>query len=221
MLEISKRLTTYKPNERLRRQLEQARQELAAAEGAHRELKQAAKDLELRDKAVEERLKRLQKDLYGGKVVNPREVEAMEHEIASLKQQRGEMDLQLLELWERLPEAERALEDPRKKVEELEAQFSEAEEKLRAENEVLEEEQRKLAAARSKFLEAVSPGLVARYEAVRQRHGGIGMAEATKEGYCGACGTTLPRTTIESAKNGNVATCQECHRIIYASDGVL
>ncbi|HCE00058.1 MAG TPA: hypothetical protein DER07_03340 [Armatimonadetes bacterium] len=221
MLEISKRLTSYSPNERLRRELEKARAELHELEARHRELKQAAKDLELQDKAVEERLKRLQKDLYGGKVVNPREVEAIEHEIESLKKQRGEMDLQLLELWERLPEAEQALENPRQRLEELEAKFAEAEEKLGAERAVLEEEYSKLAAARPKFLEGVSQTLLARYEAIRQRQGGIGMAEATKEGLCGACGTTLPRTAIENAKLGQVATCQECHRIIYATEGAI
>lgn len=221
MLEISKRLTTYNPNERLRRELEKARAELHELEAKYRELKQAAKDLELQDKAVEERLKRLQKDLYGGKIVNPREVEAMEHEIESLKRQRGEMDLRLLELWERLPEAERALEDPRTRLEELESKFSDAEEKLGAERAVLEEEYSKLAAARPRFLEGLSPGLLARYDAIRQRQSGIGMAEATKDGLCGACGTTLPRSAIENAKLGQIATCQECHRIVYATEGAI
>ncbi len=221
MLEISKRLTSYNPNERLRRELERARAELSELEARHRELKKTAKDLELQDKAVEDRIRRLQKDLYGGQVVNPREVEAMEHEIESLKKQRGEMDLQLLELWERLPEAEQALEEPRKRVQELESKFAEAQEKLRAENAVLQEEYDKLAAARPRFLEGLPQGLLARYEAVRQRQGGIAMAEATSQGLCGACGTTLPTAAIEHAKLGQVATCQECHRIIYATDGAI
>lgn len=215
MVEIARRLKLYQPTASLRKELEAALEELAQAEAKLRSLQQEAKDIELRDRSVEEKIKRLERDLYGGKIVNPREVEAVEKELRLLKDQRGELDVRLLEIWEDLPQAEQALEEPRRVVAQLRQRLDAEEAALQKENEQLEEEYRQLAAARQERLEGIPAAWLSRYEAIRQRQGGIAMADVTSEGLCGACGTTLPRVTIEQAKAGNIATCQECHRIVY------
>ncbi|MCX7799029.1 MAG: C4-type zinc ribbon domain-containing protein [Fimbriimonadales bacterium] len=219
MVEISRRLKLYQPTAALRRELQAASEELARSEARVRSLQQEAKDIELQDRSVEEKIKRFEKDLYGGKVVNPREVEAIQKEIRLLKDQRGELDVRLLELWEMLPSAEAALEEPRRRVAELSRRLESEEAVLKRENQQLEEEYRQLAAARRERLEGIPQAWLARYEAIRQRQGGVAMADVTSEGMCGACGTTLPRATIEQAKAGNIATCQECHRIVYVWEG--
>jgi predicted nucleic acid-binding Zn-ribbon protein len=215
MVEIARRLKLYQPTAELRRELQTASDELAQAEARLRSLQQEAKDIELQDRSVEDKIKRLEKELYGGKIVNPREVEAVQKEIRLLKDQRSELDSRLLELWELVPGAEEALVEPRSRVARLRERLQSEESVLKKENEQLEEEYRRLAAARKERLEGIPPSWLSRYEAIRQRQGGIAMADVTAQGLCGACGTTLPRTTIEQAKVGNLATCQECHRIVY------
>ena len=77
------------------------------------------------------------------------------------------------------------------------------------------------AAQRPIAAQEVPPALLARYEAIRKKYDGIGMARISKTGSCEACGTRLPTKVVEDVKDGRVVTCEACHRILYASEGLL
>ena len=67
----------------------------------------------------------------------------------------------------------------------------------------------------------VPAGLRAKYDAIRNRQGGIGMARIGKKGNCEMCGTSLPTKVIEDVKDDRTVTCEECHRILYYSESVI
>ena len=187
-----------------------------------RDLRAELKDLEWTQQTIQEKVKKIEKDLYGGKIVNPKEVQNYEKEVALLKKQSGGSDERIMELWGLLPPAEKAAEDVQKKIDEKTKELAERRKKALSDKTLLEQDFKKYTAARPQLAEAVkNPTLLARYESIRQRHAGLGMAEVTKRQSCGACGTNLPERTIQLLKDDKIVTCESCHRILYYSEGLV
>lgn len=194
---------------------------MAEVGGTYRGFAAESKDLDLANAGIAEKLKRIDADLYSGKF-STREIENLNKEIAAQKRQRDANDERLLALMDLMPPAEetakkwtRAL-DQRRKM--LAARQAEA----KAEREALETRYKELAALRPERAKAVPPALVARYDSIRQKHGGIGMVEVNvKDGTCTGCGTGIPERTIQSLKDDKVATCETCHRILYFTEGAV
>ncbi len=177
-------------------------------------------DLELAQKAIDDKIKKIDRELYGGKVVNPREVENIEKEIAALKRQRGGSDERILKLWEETPPAKAAAEESAKRVEAAKQKLQERRKIALSEKSKLEKEYATLMAQRPEAAKAVSASLLARYESIKQKHDGIGMAQVLKT-RCTGCGTQVPERIMDALKNDRIASCESCHRILYWTEGVV
>lgn len=178
-------------------------------------------DLELKQKSIDDKVKKFEKDLYGGKVVNPREVENINKEIAMLKKQRGESDVRILELWELTPPAKAQAEAAEKAVEALKGELREFQKGVLAQKTKLEADFKAYSSQRGAAAAAAPPALIARYDAIRNRYGGIGMSRISKKSTCEQCGTSLPTKVVEDVKEDKLVTCEECHRILYYSESVI
>ena len=178
-------------------------------------------DLELKQKGLDEKIKKFEKELYGGKIVNPREVESINKEIAMLKRQRGESDVRVLELWELVPPARAKGEEAQKRIDQLKAQLKEFQRSVLETKTKLEQEFKSASAQRNPMAAEVPAGLLAKYDSIRNRHGGVGMARIQKNGSCGSCGTRLPTKVIEDVKDDRTVTCESCHRILYFSESII
>jgi len=179
-------------------------------------------DLELKQKSFDEKIKKFDKELYGGKVVNPREVEAIQKEIGILKRQRGDLDLRILQIWEELPPAKEHAEKLEKALSERKQHLAQEQKAALQEKAKLEAEFKQKSAERPALAKEVAPTLLSRYESIRQKHGGVGIGEVdVKKKICTACGTSLPTRTIEALKEDKVVTCESCHRILYYTEGVV
>jgi predicted nucleic acid-binding Zn-ribbon protein len=177
-------------------------------------------DLELANKTVEDKLKRYEKDLYGGKIVNAREVENVEKEMTILRRQRDKNDERLLELMDLVPPAKKRADAYQAELDRAKAALADARKKakeLRAKLEADYAENTKLRPERAKV---ISPALLAKYEALRQKHT-TGMAEVIKFRNCGGCGMVLAERVLVALQEDKVATCDACHRILYWTEGVV
>lgn len=177
-------------------------------------LQREIKDLELRVGGMRDRLKQVDKELYSGKVVNPREIAAYEQEIEHLKQRIADAETEELEKMEGTTAADalsqrhnQVLADATKKYQTKKAHD------LRL-GEEIQTRYKSKAAERAAQAKLVSAPLLAQYEAVRKKQGGIGMGIVEK-GACGACGTNLPTKVIESLDKDRLVTCESCHRILF------
>ena len=202
--------------------------ELKALEAEHAEKAEAAKaltgeltDMELKQKGIDEKLKKIDKELYGGKIMNPREVEAYEKEVVMLKRQRSELDAKILELWELAPPATKAAEDIQAKIEAKKSKLGEFQKQVLKEQERLKSEFARLNSMRAPAASGIDPGTMARYEAIRQKQGGIGMTKIAAQNTCEMCGMKLPIKSVELAKEGRLVTCEACHRILYYTEGLI
>lgn len=220
LLEIQKRAANLDPGRATMAQIKALESEYAQVGGSAKQLHAEQTDLELQQKGMEDKLKKIDKDLYGGSIVNPREVEMLEKEIEAIKKRRGDLDIRLLELMDLVPPAQAAAAVIEKKILALKSQLKEHQKKALDLKGQLEENYKRFAAARPKAAAEVEKVLLSKYESIRQRHGGIGMAEA-KTGSCGACGTKLPERTLTLLKDDKLTLCDNCHRILYFTEGLI
>jgi len=221
LLDLRHRAAALDPGRKLLGELAALNAELEAKEAHAKALHAEQTDIELQQKTIDEKVKKLDKELYGGKFVNPKEVAVMEAEIVNLKKKRGDLDGQLLELWETLPPFQKETEEIREKVRAKKAQLDEFQKQVLVVKAQIEKEFKERSAARPQLAKEVAPAMLSRYELIRQKHAGTGMAGITRKGSCEACGTNLPTKTIEMAKEGKLVTCESCHRLLYFTEGLI
>ncbi|MBI3721159.1 MAG: hypothetical protein HY248_01285, partial [Fimbriimonas ginsengisoli] len=199
--------------------LKQAAAQLAEAEKAVRALHAEQSDLELQQKGIDDKVKKIDRELYGGKIVNPREVELLQKEIATLKRHKGDMDGRILQIWDEVPTATKALEQAKAKEEEARKRAAARMKEAVAVKTKLDEDFKRHSAARPRAAKDVEPLLLAKYESICKRQGGLGMAEV-KAGACGECGNHLPERATDLLRLGRVVVCEQCHRILYLNEVV-
>ena len=114
-----------------------------------------------------------------------------------------------------------AADAAKKKIEVKKAELADYQKRVVKEQERLKAEFARLSAQRPEAAKGIESGLLSRYEAIRQKQGGIGMSKVMKPSTCEMCGMKLPVKSIEAAKDGRVVTCEACHRILYFTEGLI
>jgi uncharacterized protein len=221
ILEIRKRAAALDPGRAIQKEIDRLTGERDQAAEAAKALGGELQDRELQQKSIDDKLKRIDKELYGGKVVNPREVEALQKEIEALKRQRGDHDVRILELWELTPPAKAKVEELDARLDTKKKELAEYQKKVLQAKAKLEQDYKATVVKRDPAAKEVPAPLLSRYEMIRQKHGGTGMAEITRTSSCGVCGMMLPEKLIEGAREGRTVTCEACHRILYKPEGLL
>lgn len=190
--------------------------------GAFRALTAEQNDLELANGGIADKIKRIEAELYGGKVVSSREVENLNKEIAAQKRQRDANDERLLALLDLVPPAEETAKKWTRALDQRRKMLAARQVEAKAERAKLEAEYKALAAERPERAKAVPPAALARYDGIRAKHGGIGMVEVNvKDGTCAGCGTHLPERTIQNLKDDKLVACETCHRLLYYTEGAV
>lgn len=221
ILEVRMQAAALDPGKALMAEIKRLEAARDAANEAYKALHGEQTDIELKQKGIDEKVKKIEKDLYGGKVVNPREVENFQKEVEVLKKQRGDLDGRLLELWDLVPPAKKDLDNAEKAVQEKRAILKEHQAAVVIKQAELQHAFKAAQAKREPAAKKVDAATLARYDANRQRHEGVGMSRIEKNGSCEQCGTLLPRKTVELAKDGKMTTCEACGRILYWSAGIV
>jgi len=190
--------------------------QLADVTAQRDELARGQSRLEDEVESMEAKAAEVERKLYSGTVSAPRELQAMQADVESIKRHKSTVEDQLLELMEqREPlDAEVArLEAERKRLDADSAQLlraiTEAEVTIDVE---LQDEQR----AREQLVGAVPDDLVSLYEELRRKLGGVGVAALVGD-RCGGCHLKLPATELARIKREPpeaVLRCDQCGRIL-------
>jgi predicted nucleic acid-binding Zn-ribbon protein len=155
-----------------------------------------------------------EKRMYDGTIANAKELEALQHEIASLKDRRSRTEDELLEIMVRREELE-------SRVEASEAEVAAARKRVEAvggdaANE-LDDVIARLAeqtAARGAIAGGIDEELLELYEDLRRQKKGIGAA-AIVDGVCQACHEQLSAVELDKLKHTDgVKRCEYCRRIV-------
>lgn len=217
-LELQRRFAAIDPGRGARKELEEARTEMEAAEAAHKTIRTELEDLELKNKGLEQKMESEKKRLYSGGVYNAKDAEAIDREIQNLKTRRSANDDRILELWEEVEPAKKSADAARAKFEEAEKKLRDYEARYAAIQQEFEQKNAQLQEARNREAANCDPALLDKYDAMRKRRGGIGLS-AVVEGVCTACQTAVPKKQIGDLKLGEtLETCENCLRYIYLED---
>jgi len=227
LLELQDIDSTTDRLEHRREQLE-AGEDVAAAREVMEEAESRLGELRLALDAVQAEQRRLEneidsmqrkaaadeKRLYDGSIANTKELEALQHEIANIKERKARTEDELLERMERREELETraAAEDvdvaaARAKVEEIGG------EGLRELEQVVAALADKRA-AREALVPELDEELLELYEDLRRQKHGIGAA-ALVDGVCQACHEKLSALELDRLKHAEgIKRCEYCRRIV-------
>jgi len=188
----------------------------APADARRQELASEQRRLEDDVASTRARIANADTALYSGSTSNPRELQALQDEIASLTRRVSLLEDEELAVMEQLEPVEGDLSAKARERDRLEGEI----ERLRAavtagEAELdvaldAEAEQRRVAA------EVVPDGLLTEYERIRARSAGVGVARLVA-GQCGGCHLRLSAVELDRIKKQPVDTvvhCDECGRLL-------
>ena len=165
---------------------------------------------------VEEKIKEVDATLYSGTVTAPRELQAFQDDIASLKRRQGQLEDSVIELMEQVePLDEQLRERDAIRVQmdatggQLEAALAEVEADLVA-------TVARLDAERAELVAPIPPDLLAEYDKLRSQFGGIAVARLVGTN-CGGCHLTLSSVALDTIRHASPdarAYCEECGRLL-------
>ena len=206
--EIETGLTHHPELDRARTEEEDARIRL---EDAKQEVRRAEEEA----RNQQQRITEAEKTLYGGGVGNPKELQDLQEESASLRRYLSILEERQLSVMMQSEESEKAVAGAQTARQEQERLQSAQEEKLLAERTVIQTTLETIGFQREVAVSAVTAEDVERYAALRRSKHGMAVVRF-ESGACGACGVTPSSARIDSARSGQeIVQCGNCGRILY------
>lgn len=145
-----------------------------------------------------------------------RELEALQHELASLSRRQTELEDAELELMEQRERAQARLDECAAKLAAARARQDATVATRDATLAAIAAEEQARAETRKPLAATLPADLVALYVRVRDDHGGLGAA-LVRAGRCGGCRLELAgseRVRVKAAPSDEVVRCEECRRIM-------
>ena len=217
--QISQVESQLKEIERLMAGNEAVRQTQMAADEKNKALqkaRQVLKEIEfsVRDQMV--KIEQCESSLYSGKVKNPKELQDLQKEIASLKKHLSLLEDRQLESMVATEEAEQAAQETAKLYAQAQAAFAEQSAGWAGQADQLKKQLARLLAERAPALAFITKESLEMYNRLRQRKNGVGVVTVS-DNACSVCGGTIRPSETQAARAAQVLSfCSSCGRILYA-----
>ena len=213
--------------DRIRKAMEKAESELSAGIGMETleaglqeqtmrlaEIQSQQKIQQQDTETQRERSTRLDDQLYGGSITNPRDLESLEQEASNARGTLEKLDTELIELSLQAEESQSRCESLKKELADTtsawESRRAELEDEIKRSN--LERSQ--VASQREELAAILDPASVRQYENLRRTKGGLGVARVER-GLCQACRMSLPTQQQQKVRSAHLTVlCSSCGRIL-------
>jgi predicted nucleic acid-binding Zn-ribbon protein len=189
---------------------------IAGVEQRRADLARSQQRLEDEIASLSERATQAEKQLYSGAVTNPRELQALQDDVASIRRRIGQLEddeLEIMELAEPVDAERSELADERARldaeIERLTGELAAGEAEIAAE---LDVERR----AREEAAAGVPEELWAEYDALRSQLGGVAVARLVGA-TCQGCHLALSAVEVDRIRKLPVdepVHCEECGRLL-------
>ena len=201
-------------------ELAERRADVAARHGrAQTEVEDLMRDQRKADADVEQvkaRLARNRDRVDGGLVGDPKQLQAMQHEIETLHRRISDLEDEELAVMERLEEAQIRLAELGSELADLEASGAKQQESRDAAAAEIAETRADAAAERELLAAQIPEPLLALYDKLRAQLGGVGVG-AVHQRRCGGCRLDIGAADLArmaSTPSDEVLRCEECNRIL-------
>lgn len=195
------------------------RRATAAKAEIEKQLERTRKDLKQAEQVVKDqrlKIEQTEATLYGGKVRNPKELQDLQNEAASLKRYRTVLEDRQLEVMIELEMLEEQHEQAEQQLEQVRTSLAEKHSDLNAEREDLLHEQERMRHERQAAASSIPEADMQLYEQLRKQRRGVAVARVSDRA-CSACGSTLSSGLLSAARSPSQLTrCDMCGRILYA-----
>lgn len=197
-------------------ELRAATQQLEASEAEYKHAEQALKQAEAEVQKQSIKIEETEASLYGGRVHNPKELQDLEKDVASLKRHLGTLEERQLEAMLVAEATEQAWHNAKSALERLRSSLGEQNRDLTEESILLHKDLERLNSERQAVVSDIAGQAMNLYNQLRQQRRGIAVTTVS-DGSCAACGTTLTASQQQSARStSQLFPCPTCGRILYA-----
>lgn len=196
--------------------LEEAEASASGVRDALSVLQRRQRDVEDEVAKVEGKAADVERKLYDGSVVAAKELGAYQDDHRLLKQRQSELEDQVLEVMEEAEPVAAELADLESVVAERRGALDAASTRLAEAQAVIDAELAEVDRARRAAAEAVPAEVLASYQALRERLGGIGVARLVGA-RCEGCHLEIPSAELEEVRRApadELVTCPECGRLL-------
>jgi predicted nucleic acid-binding Zn-ribbon protein len=189
---------------------------IADAEGRRDEITGRQNRLEQEVARTEARIVEIEKRLYGGTVSASRELTAMSEEVDALKARRSSLEDDVLSSMEEAEPVDAELATLADERAGVVADIERLRGAIRAAEDVVDTELASRRSERAATVAGVPEDLLATYERLRAKLGGVGAARLVGPS-CTGCHLTLPATELDRIKReppDALVFCDQCGRIL-------
>lgn len=215
--QIESRLKTIQQTLENDVELRSANDQLAAAEIQYA---QAEHILKLSESEVEKqriKIEQTEASLYGGRVQNPKELQDLQNDAASLKRHLATLEERQLEAMLAMEDAENELRAGKAELARIQSRLNEQHRDLTMEGDTLRKDLERLSSERQAVVKDIAAQTLSVYDQLRQKKRGIAITTVT-DSSCEACGTTLTASQQQSARStSQLFHCPTCGRILFAN----
>jgi predicted nucleic acid-binding Zn-ribbon protein len=196
--------------------IRQAQQSLESAEKTLQKHHQSLKQLEFTVHEQQMKIAQSEASLYSGRIHNPKELQDIQKEIASLKKHLAAFEDQQLEAMLAVEESEGQEKSAQTALLQAQAAFAEKSSGWLGQKEQLSRSLDRLKAERAPALSPVTKESLQVYEILRKRKSGVAVT-TVRDGSCSVCGATIRPSELQAARVAQVLVyCTSCGRILYA-----
>jgi uncharacterized protein len=198
--------------------VQKAQADLKTTQDALADARRQAKLIDDENKALSSKITDNEARMYSGTVKNPRELQDLQNDIASLKRKRDGLDEQQLAAMDAVEVAEAAETAAKAVLAAAEAERADEQSIVLKDKGAAEALIAKAEGEREAALISVNSEDRATYDTLRKQKR-VAVAILT-EGSCGLCGVAPSSSRVQAARaGGELVRCNNCGRILYAEQG--
>ena len=197
--------------------LRAANEQFSAATGKRQDAERILKLSEADGEKQRIKIEQTEASLYGGKVHNPKELQDLQKDAASLRRYLETLEERQLEAMIAAETAEMELQIAKTDLERVQSNLKVQNKDLTSESETLRKNLERLNSERQAVVTDIAGQTLAVYDQLRKQKRGLAITTIA-DSSCEACGTTLTPSQQQSARStSQLFYCPTCGRILYAN----
>lgn len=171
--------------------------------------------LDLEIQSLQAKRTRVNMDLYSGRIGNPKELAAMQEEVAAFDRRKAALEDEVLALLEQVDPLDAQIREGQQAREAGAAALARQEGLFRETAAAADREISDLTARRAALVASIDDDLMRRYDRLREHKGGIAVV-MVRGGICDGCHMAIPARLVTRLENDPdlLAACDDCGRLL-------